>query len=228
MDQSIAGFATATHRQFRRDWALTVLWPGLACGGVAAILGRDGLRLEDGRFIFLLGMPAIFWFVVGLLQSRLLGALVDRPLAWALSTWGGGSLALIGGFATFGALTVWIDAISAVGYELAHPFALAPFGASGIVAGAILGILQAASLRVAWRERRSWIARSAGSGALSVLVLWVGVNAMTFASSRGVFDLAPALFFAATAAFLLAGALLHNLLTGISLQRLLARRDSFH
>jgi hypothetical protein len=227
MDQSIAGFVSEAPRRFRRDWALTVLWPALGCGGVAAALVRDDLRLEDGTFIFLLGMPALYWFMVGLLQGRLLGALVSRPLAWAACTWGGGSLALIGGFATFGALTVLIDLVSTAGYDFGHPFALAPFGVSGVVAGAILGLCQALTLRANRGERGRWILNSASAGALAFLVLWVGVNAITFISGPGLFELAPSLFFAAIAAFLLAGALLHNFLTGIALQRLLARRGSF-
>src|SRR5262245_25698228 len=80
----------------------------VAGAGLRRRSGGSGQRrsaLEDGTFIFLLGMPALYWFIVGLLQGRLLGALVSRPLAWAAGTWGGGSLALIGGFATFGALT---------------------------------------------------------------------------------------------------------------------------
>ncbi len=56
MDQSIAGAATKTPRRFLRDWALTVLWPALGCGGIAAALIRDDLQLEDAAFvIFLLG-----------------------------------------------------------------------------------------------------------------------------------------------------------------------------
>src|SRR5262245_49163486 len=46
MDQSIAGFASEAPRRFRRDWALTVLWPALGCGGVAAALVREDLRLR--------------------------------------------------------------------------------------------------------------------------------------------------------------------------------------
>jgi hypothetical protein len=227
MDQSIVGFASAAPRRFRRDWALTVLWPALGCGGVAAALVGDDMRLEDGTFIFLLGMPALYWFIVGLLQGRLLGPLVSRPLAWAACTWGGGSLALIGGFVTFGALTVLIDAVTTAGYDFGHPFALAPFGVSGAVAGAILGLCQAFALRTRRGERSRWIVSSASAGALAFFVLWLGVNTITFISGRGVFDLAPPSFFAAIAAFLLAGALLHNLLTGIALERMLARRGGF-
>ena len=91
MDQSIAGFTLEAPRRFLRNWVLAVLWPGLGCGGFAvAALDRDA-GLEDWIFIFILGTPVIFWFVVGVLQGRLLRALIERPRVWAVSTWGGGS-----------------------------------------------------------------------------------------------------------------------------------------
>jgi hypothetical protein len=223
MDQSIATIAKAAPRGFLRDWVLTVLWPALGCGGLAGLLIRDDLRLEDAAFIYLLGLPAVYWFLAGLLQGRLLGALIERPWAWAVATWGGGCLALIGGFVSFGVLTLWIAAISRAGYDFAHPFALLPFGVSGIVAGGILGFCQALTLHVSWRERRHWIAGSKVAGAAAFLVQWLGVNAAAFMSDSGAFELAQTPFIAMVAGSLLAGALLHNLLTGIALRRLLAR-----
>lgn len=225
MDQSIAA-APRMPRRFLRDWALTVLWPALGCGGIAALLISDDLGLEDAAFIYLLGLPAVYWFLTGLLQGRLLGALVDRPWAWAVATWGGGGLALIGGFVSFGALTLWIAAISRAGYDFAHPFALLPFGASGIVAGGIVGFFQALTLRIGWREQRRWIAVSTAAGTAAFLLQWLGVNAAAFMSDWGAFELAEVPFIATVASSLLAGALLHNFLTGIALRRLLAFRDS--
>jgi len=224
MDQSIAGFASEAPRSFLRDWALTVLLPGLGCGGFAvAVISRD-IGLEDWIFVFILGTPALFWFVVGLLQGRLLRALIDRPRVWAVSTWGGGSLALIGGFATFGWLTLWIDEISQVGFDVEHPAAIALFGFSGTIAGLILGFLQAVTMRATWRERGYWLGCSAGAGALAFGLLWAGINTLTFMAERGIVEFQEPGFFASIAAFLLAAALAHNLLTGIALQRLLARR----
>ena len=150
------------------------------------------MQLEDPAVFFLLGMPALYWFAVGLLQGRLLGALVERPWAWAVATWGGGGLALIGGFISFGALSLWIAAISRAGYDFAHPFALLPFGVSGLVAGGILGFLQALSLRSGWRERRRWIGISTAAGTAAFLVQWLGVNLAVFMSDRGAFELAAA------------------------------------
>jgi hypothetical protein len=212
-------------RRFLRGWVLTVLWPALGCGGIAATLVRDDLQLEDPVVFFLLGMPALYWFAVGLLQGRLLGALVDRPWAWAVATWGGGCLALIGGFVSFGALSLWIAAISQAGYDFAHPFALLPFGVSGIAAGGILGFFQALTLRIGWQERRRWIGVSTAAGMAAFLVQWLGVNAATYLSTRGAFELTQTPFIATVASSLLAGALLHNLLTGIALRRLLASRE---
>jgi len=227
MDQSITTVAKAPPRGFLRHWVLTVLWPALGCGGLAALLIREDLRLEDASFIYLLGLPAIYWFLAGLLQGRLLGALIERPWAWAVATWGGGCLALIGSFTSFGALTVWIAAISSAGYDFAHPVALLPFGVSGIVAGGVLGFFQALTLRIAWRERRRWIASSTAAGTAAFLVQWLGVNAAAFMSNRGAFELAQTPFIATVAGSLLAGALLHNLLTGIALRRLLVQREHF-
>jgi len=224
MVQSIAGAAPKTSRGFLRPWALTVLWPALGCGGIAAALIRDDLQLEDPVVFFLLGMPALYWFAVGLLQGRLLGALVERPWAWTVATWGGGGLALIGGFISFSALSLWIAAISRAGYDFAHPFALLPFGVSGFVAGGILGFFQALTLRIAWRGRCRWIAVSMVAGTAAFLIQWLGVNVAAFMSDRGAFELAQTPFLATVAGSLLAGALLHNFLTGIALRRLLARR----
>lgn len=205
---------------------LTVVWPALGCGGIAAALVRDDLQLEDAAFIDLLGLPAVYWFLTGPLQGRWLGALVERPWAWAVATWGGGCLALIGAFASFGGLTVLIAAISRVGYDFAHPIALLPFGISGIVAGGVLGFFQALTLRTSWRERRRWIGASTAAGAAAFLVQWLGVNAAAFMSGRGAFELTQTPFIATVAGSLLAGALLHNLLTGMAMRRLLARRES--
>ncbi len=228
MDQSIATSAKSQPRRFLRDWALTVLWPALGCGGLATLLISDDMRLEDAAFVYLLGLPAVYWFLAGLLQGRLLGALVERPWAWAVATWGGGGLALFGGFTSFGALTVWIAAISRAGYDFTHPIALLPFGVSGIVAGGILGFFQALTLRSGWRERRRWIGISTAAGTAAFLVQWLGVNLAVFMSDRGAFELAAAPFIATVAGSLLTGALLHNFLTGIALRRLLARHGSFH
>jgi len=227
MVQSIAGAAPKPSRGFLGPWALTVLWPALGCGGIAATLIRDDLQLEDPVVFFLLGMPALYWFAVGLLQGRLLGALVERPWAWAVATWGGGGLALIGGFVSFGALSLWIATISRAGYDFAHPFALLPFGVSGLVAGGILGFFQALTLRVGWCKRRRWIAVSIAAGTAAFLIQWMGVNAAAFISDSGAFELAQTPFIATVAGSLLAGALLHNFLTGIALRRILARRGSF-
>lgn len=57
-----------------------MLWPGLGCGGIAAVLVRDDLQLEDPVVFFLLGMPAFHWFAVGLLQGIQLGALLHNFL----------------------------------------------------------------------------------------------------------------------------------------------------
>ena len=56
MVQSIAGAAPKPSRGFLGPWALTVLWPALGCGGIAATLIRDDLQLEDPVVFFLLGM----------------------------------------------------------------------------------------------------------------------------------------------------------------------------
>jgi hypothetical protein len=146
MDRSIAN-AFASLPRFLWRWTQTILWPAAGCGALAAVLIRDDLRLDDGAFIYLLGLPVAYWFLTGLLQGRLLGGDTGQPWAWAAATWGGGSLALIGGFALFGALTLWIAAISPAGYDYRHPVALIPFVSSGTVAGAILGLCQAAALR---------------------------------------------------------------------------------
>jgi hypothetical protein len=227
MVQAITGAAPKPSRRFLGPWALSVLWPALGCGGIAAALIRDDLQLEDPVVFFLLGMPALYWFAVGLLQGRLLGALIERPWAWAVATWGGGCLALIGGLVSFGALTLWIAAISRAGYDFAHPFALLPFGVSGLVAGGILGFFQVLTLRTGWRERRRWIASSTGGGTGAFLVQWLGLNAASFMSDRGAFELAQTPFIAIVASSLLAGALLHNWVTGIALRRFLTRHGSF-
>jgi hypothetical protein len=225
MVQTIAGAAPKTPRRFLRDWALAVLCPALGCGGIGAALVSDDLQLEDPVVFFLLGMPALYWLTVGLLQGRLLGALVERPLAWAVATWGGGGVALIGGSVSFGALSLWIATISQAGYDFAHPFALLPFGVSGLVAGGILGFFQALTLRIGWRERRRWIANSTAAGTAALLIQWLGVNAAAYISGRGAFELAQTPFIATVAGSLLAGALLHNFLTGIALRRLLSKHE---
>jgi hypothetical protein len=224
MDQTIAGFASQTPRNFLRGWLLTVLIPGLVCGGFAVAAASRGTDLEDWIFVFILGTPVLYWFAVGLLQGRLLQKLIDRPKVWAVSTWGGGSLALIGGFSTFGWLTVWIDEISNFGFDPDHPVAFLLFGFSGIVAGLILGFLQAVTMHASWRERGYWLAWSATGGGLAFLLLWGGINLISVMSESNYIDFPEAGFYAIAAACLLAGALAHNLLTGIALQRLLARR----
>jgi hypothetical protein len=224
MDQTIDSFAAAAPRSFLRDWLLTVLFPGLGFGGFAVAVVTNNTSPDDWLFIFLLGTPVLFWLIVGLLQGRLLRALIDRPKVWAVATWGGGTLALIGGFGTFAWLTIWIDEIGQHGFNPDHPLGLVPFGFSGIVAGLILGFLQAVTMRATWAERGYWLGWSAGGGALAFAVLWAGMNALTFMGNRGFIDIAQTVFFGTIAGFLLAGALAHNLLTGLALQRLLARR----
>jgi hypothetical protein len=224
MDQSIASFAAEAPRRFLRDWVQTVLWPGLGCGGFAVAVVSNDLRFEDWIFIFILGTPVLYWLIVGLLQGRVLRALIERPRVWAVSTWGGGSLALIAGFATFGWLSIWIDAISHAGFDPEHPYAMALFAFSGVVAGLVLGFLQAVTMRATWRERLYWLAWSAGAGAVAFLVQWAGVNALSFMSGQGTIDVTETAFFATIAGFLLASALAHNVLTGIALQRMLAKR----
>jgi hypothetical protein len=228
MDQTIASFASQTPRNFLRGWVLTVLIPGLICGGFAVAAASRGTDLEDWIVVFILGMPVLYWFAVGLLQGRLLQNLIDRPKVWAVSTWGGGSLALIGGFATFAWLTVWIDEISHYGFDPDHPVALLLFGFSGIVAGLILGFLQAVTMHANWRERGYWLSWSATGGCLAFLVLWGGINLIAILSERNYIDFPEMGFYTIIAACLLAGALAHNLLTGIGLQRMLAKRAKRH
>ena len=79
MDQTIASFASQMPRNFLRGWLLTVLIPGLICGGFAVVVFSQDVALEDWIFIFILGTPALYWFAVGLLQGRLLQKLIDRP-----------------------------------------------------------------------------------------------------------------------------------------------------
>jgi hypothetical protein len=225
MDLAIAIAAEALPRRFLWRWMQTILWPAVGCGLLAAVLIRDDLRLDDGAFIYLLGLPVAYWFLVGLLQGRLLGGVIAQPWAWAAYTWGGGSLALIGGFAMFGALTLWIATISPAGYDYRHPIALLPFESSGMAAGAILGLFQAVALRADWRDRGALIVCSAAGGAIAVLILWAGVNLLTIASGRGHLELAQGPFLAGTAGFLLAGALQHNLLTGLALSRFLKSQN---
>jgi hypothetical protein len=224
MDQTIASFASQMPRNFLRGWLLTVLIPGLICGGFAVAVFSQGVALEDWIFVFILGTPALYWFAVGLLQGRLLQKLIDRPKVWAVSTWGGGSLALIGGFASFAWLTVWIDEISNFGFDPDHPIALLLFGFSGIVAGLILGFVQAVTMHADWRERAYWLAWSATGGCLAFLILWGGVNLIAIMSKRELINYPEVGLFSVIAACLLAGALAHNLLTGIALQRMLAKR----
>lgn len=228
MDQTIASFASQVPRKFLRGWVLTVLIPGLICGGFAVAVVSQGVGLEDWIFVFILGTPALYWFAVGLLQGMLLQKLLDRPKVWAVSTWGGGSLALIGGFASFGWLTVWIDEISNYGFDPEHPIALLLFGFSGIVAGLILGFLQAVTMQASWRERGYWLAWSATGGCFAFLVLWGGVNLIAIMSKRNYIDFPDVGFYTIIAACLLIGALAHNLLTGIALQRMLAKRARQH
>ena len=211
-------------RRFLRDWMQTVLWPGLACGGLAVAVVSNIARADDWIFIFILGMPVIYWFIVGLLQGRVLRSLIERPRVWAVSTWGGGSLALIGGFGTFGWLTVWLDELGAMGFEPDHPLALALFAFCGVVAGISLGFLQAVTMRATWSERAYWLAWSIGAGSLAFAVLWAGINAIAIMADQGNVDLPDTRFFIAIAAFLLAGALVHTVITGIALRRLLLRR----
>ena len=78
MDQTIASFASQTPRNFLRGWVLTVLIPGLICGGFAVAVVSQGVALEDWIFVFILGTPVLYWFAVGLLQGRLLQK-TDRP-----------------------------------------------------------------------------------------------------------------------------------------------------
>jgi len=224
MDQSIAGSTLEAPRSFLRGWVQTVLWPGLACGGLAVATVSNSLGSEDWIFIFILGTPVIYWFIVGLLQGRVLRSLIERPRVWAVSTWGGGSLALIGGFGTFGWLTVWLDEVGAMGFEPDHPLALALFAFCGVVAGLILGFLQAVTMRATWGERGYWLAWSIGAGSLAFAVLWVGINALAIMADQAHLDFPDTRFFIAIAAFLLAGALVHSVVTGVALRRLLARR----
>jgi hypothetical protein len=224
MDQTIANLASPAPRRFLRDWLLTVLIPGLVCGGSAVAGVSQGVDLEDWIVVFILGTPVLYWFAVGLLQGRLLLKLIERPKVWAVSTWAGGSLALIGGFASFGWLTVWIDEISHYGFDPDHPVALLLFGFSGIVAGLILGFIQAVTMRADWRERGYWLAWSATGGCLAFGVLWGGINLLAVMSERSYIDFPEIGFYALIAASLLAGALAHNLLTGIALQLMLAKR----
>jgi len=228
MDQTIANLASTTPRNFLRDWALTVLVPGLICGGFAVTVLSQGAALEDWIFIFVLGTPVLYWFVVGLLQARLLYKLIDRPKVWAVSTWGGGSLALIGGFASFGWLTIWIDEISHFGFDPRHPIALALFAFSGVVAGLILGFVQAVTMHATWREQSYWLGWSATGGCLAFLVLWGGINLIAVMSERHYIDIPEMAFYMIFAASLLAGALAHNFLTGIGLQLILAKRARRH
>jgi len=224
MDQTIASFALQTPRNFLRGWVLTALIPGLICGGFAVAVVSRGVALEDWNFVFILGTPVLYWFAVGLLQGRLLQNLIDRPKVWAVSTWAGGSLALIGGFASFGWLTVWIDEISHYGFDPDHPVAFLLFGFSGIVAGLILGFVQAVTIHANWRERGYWLAWSATDGCLAFLILWGGINLIAVMSERSYIDFPEVGFYTIIAACLLAGALAQNLLTGIALQRMLAKR----
>ena len=205
-----------------------MLLPGLALSGLPVILIGDDLRAEDGIYICLLGTPMIHWFVVGLLQGRLLRESIGRPNAWAMSTWGGGSLALIAGVASLVLLTVWVDANSQAGFDPGHPFALALFGLSGLVAGLILGLIQAAAMQVSSRDWTSWLGWSMGAGALAFLLQWVGLNVIAFLDEPGALGHTHTGFLVTMAGFLLAGALVHNMLTGIALQRLLARRARDH
>jgi hypothetical protein len=228
MDQTIASFASQTPRSFLRGWLLTVLIPGLVCGGFAVAVVSQGVDLEDWNFVFVLGTPVLYWFAVGLLQGRLLQKLIERPKVWIVSTWGGGSLALIGGFTSFAWLTMWIDEISHYGFEPDHPIALLLFGLSGVVGGLILGFLQAVTMHASWRERGYWLAWSATGGCLAFLVLWGGVNLIAVMSERNYIDFPETGFYTIIAACLLAGALTHNLLTGIALQRMLAKRARRH
>lgn len=224
MDRSIANASEAVPR-FLWRWMQTILWPAAGCGALAAVLIRDGLRLDDGAFIYLLGLPVAYWFLVGLLQGRLLGGVIAQPWPWAAATFGGGSLALIGGIALFGALTVWIAAIRPAGYNYRHQIALIPFESSGMAAGAILGLFQAAALRADWPDRGALIVCSAAGGALAVFIFWSGLNLLTFASGHGALELGQGPFLAGTAGFLLAGALQHNLLTGLALCRFLKSQN---
>jgi hypothetical protein len=224
MDQTIASYTATAPRNFLRGWALSVLLPGLACGGFAVAVASREVRPDDWIFIFTLGTPLLFWFVVGLLQGRLLRRLIERPKVWAVATWGGGSLAMVGGFAMFGWLTFWIDEVSHVGFDPEHPIALALFGVSGMAAGLIIGFLQAVTMHATWAERRYWLLWSTTGGCLAFAVLWVGVNAIAVMGENRAIDFPKTGFFVTIAGSLLAGALAHNLLTGIALQLMLAKR----
>jgi hypothetical protein len=80
-------------------------------------------------------------------------------------------------------------------------------------------------MRATWSERSYWLAWSVGAGSLAFAVLWVGINAMAMIVDQGSrFDFPGTGFFIAIAAFLLASALVHNVITGVALRRLLAVR----
>ena len=79
---------------------------------------------------------------------------------------------------------MWIDEISNYGFDPDHPIALLLFGFSGIVAGLILGFVQAVTMRANWRERGYWLAWSATGGCLAFLMLWGGVNLIAIMSKR--------------------------------------------
>src|SRR5262245_53137061 len=130
MDQSISSVTLDTPQRFLRDWALTVLFPGLGFGGFAVAVVDRNVGLEDWIFVFILGTPALYWFVVGVLQARLLRALIERPRIWAVATWGGGTLALIGGFSAFGWLTLWMEDNVRIGFDAEHPLSVLLFAVS--------------------------------------------------------------------------------------------------
>jgi hypothetical protein len=224
MDPSIAGFAAPAPRRFLRDWLLTVLVPGAACGALAVLaLGRN-VDLDHWVFIFILGTPVLFWFLVGVLQGRLLRRLIDRPKVWAVATWAGGSLALAGGAAAFAWLAMLLEEFGFFAFEPDDAATLVLFGASGMAAGGIAGFVQAVALRATWRERGYWLGASIGGGVLAFALLWVGTIALAQIQRNGTLSFPEMPFFALLAAFLLAGALAHGLFTGIAMQRLLARR----
>src|SRR5262245_14285253 len=175
MDQSIASFTLEAPRSFLRDWVQAVLWPGLACGGLAVAVVSNNVGADDWIFIFILGTPAIYWFLVGLLQGRVLRSLIERPRIWAVATWGGGTLALIGGSSAFGWLTWWMVGTVRMGFDAKHHLTMLLVAVSGIVGGLILGFIQAVTMRATWSERRYWLAWSAGAGALAFETLWAGV-----------------------------------------------------